>query len=791
MKLFHPHTYHKLGFQEILEYSSRKLVSSDAKERWFEIRPLSDPAAVLLALKQVDQFREVLAGGEKLPPFHFVSVAKTLNKVNVEGNWLSVEELVQLLNWMRSIDAIRKFFHHRQEIAPALDELVNTASFQSELIDKIEQLVDERGNLRDDASPELLRIRKSQKSTSNELRDVLYKVLRKAQERNWSQDKEITIRNDRFVIPVKAESKGNIPGFVQDVSQSGNTVFVEPAESLTLNNRLRELQMAEKNEILRILQQITRDIARYANMLDVFREVMLQLEMIRAKAQLSMEFNAILPEIDAEADTFELRKAFYPLLMLKAKQEKMSVIPLSMSFDPKGRIVVISGPNAGGKSVSLKTVGLLQLMLQCGFLVPVEEGSKFRIFDSLFINIGDEQSVESDLSTYTSHLFHLRQMGDHMDNNSLFLIDEFGSGTDPKQGGAIAEAFLERFVRQQAYGVITTHYGNIKKFAELTQGISNAAMEFDTEELKPTYRLLTGVPGRSYAFEIAERVGVHPSIIRKARKKVGKEEVDVEKLLEELEKKNTRLNQLLAENKKKSNKLERLVKENDSLQSELVRRRRKVVNEAKQEANRMIQEANRKIENTIREIRENQAEKELTKKLREELEASTYVVEEVEEMKPEQQKEEKVVNGKIEEGDWVKLKHAETEGQLIEMKGKRGVMLSGGMKLQVKLDQLEKIKPPKQSRRQGVGTSGIRMADAQMELRVMGMRVEEALIEVDKQMDKSLLAGLRQIRILHGKGTGVLREAIRNHLKQLPFVTAYYDATEKEGGAGWTIVELR
>ncbi len=791
MKLFHTHTYQKLGFQEILDHGARRLVSSDAKARWAHIAPLTNASQITLLLSEVNQFKQLIEEGEKLPGFHFVSMSTTLSKVEVEGNWLNIDELAQLLYWLRSIIDIRNFFKKHQELAPDLDALVNASSFHGALMERIDQLIDERGNLRDDASPELLRIRKSQKSASKELREVLYKVLRKALDHNWSQDKEITIRNDRFVIPVKAESKGNIPGFVQDVSQSGNTVFVEPAEALTLNNRIRELQMEEKNEILRILQSVTREIARHADMLEVFQEVMIQLELIRAKAQLAIELGAIYPEIRHEVDQFEIRKAYYPLLLLKAKKEGMKVIPLSMSFESKGRIVVISGPNAGGKSVSLKTVGLLQLMLQSGFLVPVEEGSTFRIFDSLFINIGDEQSVESDLSTYTSHLFHLRQMGDNMNERSLFLIDEFGSGTDPKQGGAIAEAFLERFLRQGAYGVITTHYGNIKKFAELTKGIANAAMEFDTAELKPTYRLLTGVPGRSYAFEIAERVGVHPTIIRKARKKVGKEEVDVEKLLEELEKKNTRLNQLLSENKKESQKLERLVKENDSLQSELVRRRRKVVNQAKQEANKLIQEANRKIENTIREIKEQQAEKEITKKLREELDAAVHEVEVVEEKAPKEVKDDRIVNGKIEEGDWVKLKNAETQGQLIDLQGKKGVMLSGGMKLQVKIDQLQKIKPPKQSKAKDARTSGIRMVDAQVELRVMGMRVDEALIEVDQKVDKALLAGLRMIKILHGKGTGALREAIRNHLKRLPFVTAYYDATEEEGGAGWTIVEFR
>jgi len=792
MKVYSSKTYSKLGFDEILAYVDKNLISDEAKTRWEQTAPIFEKDLIETSLKRTDEYKQLLLLGEKLPSLHFTSLGSLLSKVKVRGNWLRVDELLKLLKWMRSLYEIRRFFQQRKENLPALDELVHVADFDPSLIARIELLIDNRGNLRDDASPALLQIRKSQQSTANELRDVLNKILRNAIDNNWSQDKEVTIRNDRFVIPIKAESKGHVPGFVQDISQSGGTLFVEPTAALALNNKLKELQLAEKNEILNILQGVTEEVGGHLEMLDTFREVMIELELVRGKAYLARDLDAILPIIEVDAEAFCLRKAYYPLLLLKAKKDnEQQVIPLDIDFNAKSRIVVISGPNAGGKSVSLKTLGLLQLMLQSGMLVPAGEGSVFRLFDSLFINIGDEQSVASDLSTYTSHLFHLRQMGDNMNENALFLIDEFGSGTDPKQGGAIAEAFLERFVRQKAYGVITTHYGNIKKFAELNSGINNAAMEFDTDELKPTYKLLTGVPGRSYAFEIAERVGVHPSIIRKARKKVGKEEVDVEKLLEELERKNTRYKQLVAENRNKSQKLERLVKENEKLQQELVRKRKKVVNEAKEEANRLIMDANRKIENTIREIKEHQAEKALTKRLRQSLQDETYTVEPETVDKSEQPTEKiKELNGKIEEGDWVKLKHAETQGKLIELKGNRGVVESGEVKLTVKLDQLVKIHPPKKGKSQHVTVSGLRMVDAQMELRVMGMRVEEAILEVDKKIDKALLAGLRKIKILHGKGSGILRNAIRNHLKSLPFVTAYYDAAEEEGGAGWTICEL-
>ena len=794
MKLYNVHSYEKLGFDVVLEEVGRRLSSEDARQEWTRVQPTADWKLLQIQLGRTEEFLQLLGSGLSLPRFRFLSVLRYLNKIEVGGNWLSLEELYELLSWMQCIQGIRAFFDKQEESFPLLHKMVGEPPYSPQLAEHIAGLFDERGQLRDDATPELLRIRQGQKRVSKELRNLLYSVLNKALQNNWTVEREITIRNDRLVVPIKADSKGRIPGFVQDVSQSGQTVFVEPAEALALNNQLKEYQFQEQNEILRILQELTEKIREQLPMLEQFQQVMRDLELVRAKALFADSIGGIFPEVEPKATSFELRKAYFPLLLLKAKDEKREVVPLNLSFSIKGRIILISGPNAGGKSVSMKTVGLLQLMLQCGMLVPVEEGSTFRIFDALFMDIGDEQSVASDLSTYTSHLFHLRQMGDHMNENSLFLIDEFGSGTDPRQGGAIAESFLERFLRVGAYGIVTTHYGNIKKFAELQSGIANAAMEFDTEELKPTFRLLEGIPGRSYAFEIAERVGVHRTIIKKARKKVGTEEVQVEKLLEELERKNSKLEHQIRENANRERKLERLVKENDSLQSELVRRRKSVVNDAKKEANALLQQANKDIERTIRKIRESQAEKKLTKNLREELQTKKHEVEEIVEEASKKKKEPsgpKLLKGPIEIGDWVKLKNGDTQGEVEELSGKQAVIVAGGIRLKAKVKQLDKIARPKDSKKRKAGTSGFRLSKARMTLDVLGKRPEEALVEVDKALDEALLAGLKTFRILHGKGTGVLRQHIRYHLQNLPYVTAFYDASEEEGGAGWTVCELR
>lgn len=794
MKCINAHTYEKLGFDVILAYIQQKAMSREAKEACMHIAPSSDTALLLPELKKVREYKQLLEYDDAFPEAVFMGMSQVVEKLQIAGNWLSAEELFRLLNWLRHLQNARAYFQARKEAYPLLYEMLHAGSLENRLADRISNILDERGNIRDNASPELARIRKEMVVKSAEIRKLMSRVLRHAQQNNWSVEKEVAIRNGRMVIPVRAEAKGRIPGFVQDVSQSGGTVYIEPSESLAINNRLRELEIREHNEVIRILTAITAEIRPHLPQIAAFSELITQLDLIRAKALLAVELQAELPLIEAEGEVLDLRDAYYPLLQLKARQTKAEVVPLHLKLDKKSRIVLISGPNAGGKSVSMKTVGLLQLMLQAGMLVPVNEGSVFRIFDGLFLDIGDEQSIDNDLSTYTSRLYQMRLMGDQMNQRSLFLIDEFGSGTDPKLGGAIAEAFLERFLRQGAYGVITTHYGNLKDFAEVTPGIMNAAMQFDTQELKPTYFLMPGIPGRSYAFEMARRVGVHPSILRRARKKAGSGEMEVEQLLRKLEQKTTELNHLLKENQQKSRQLKELVGQNEALKQELEQNKKQIMREAKAEARALIQQSNKLIEQTIREIKEKQAEKKATQKLRQKLKAAMPLPEPVEEsVRPEaQQASVKVLPGEVKPGDWVKWKNSDNYGRLVEIQGKkRGLVEMGEVRLTARLDQLQKIEPPASSSRKQIPATHLPFVQAQFELDVMGKRVEEALPEVDKLLDQAMLGGLKWVKILHGKGSGVLRDAIRKHLKDFPFVAGVEDAPIEQGGAGWTIVELK
>lgn len=797
MKIYNPNTFTKLGFDVILKQVEALAVSEDAKAACAEIVPTADAAFLQNELQKVLEFRDLLTYDESFPFSGFSSVGYVLSKAAINGNWLNVEELNRIYKWLQIIKMVRGFITKRKEKYPSLNQLVGELPFAEYIITAIEKVLDPYGNMRDDASPELKIIRRQMQSVSVELRTTLNRILRYANENGWSIEKEITLRNDRLVIPLKADSKGRIPGFIQDISQSGQTIFVEPTESLVLNNKLRELQLLENNEIIRILTEITAKIGENIEMLVAFKDIITEIDIIRAKALLAKKLNANLPKFYPEGTKTHIMEGKYPVLQLRAMQQGLEVVPLTLMMDKKPRIIVISGPNAGGKSVSLKTVGLLQIMLQSGFLIPVDERSTFRMFDSLFIDLGDEQSVENDLSTYTSHLYQMRQMGDNMTHNSLFLIDEFGGGTDPKLGGAIAEAFLERFLRQGAYGVITTHYGNLKEYAQTHDGIGNAAMEFDTLELKPTYRLLYGIPGRSYAFEIAERVGVHRTIVSKAKSKIGKEQVNTEQLISDLEKKNIELAKLVTENTRKAAEMDKSHRKYEELRDKLKNDRQSLIAQAKLEAQKIIEDANRKVENTIREIREHQAEKEITKKLRKALEDAAPILSE-EEMPAVKDKKETgfvILQNEVPVvGDWVKLKQGESFGKLVEVSGQKCVVEIGELRTSLKINQIVKIIMP-----EGADTlkhkprilKVDKIKSVGVKVDVLGMRVEEALPLIDKKIDDAVWAGLSALSILHGKGTGTLRDAIRKHLRDLHVVASLESAPEDEGGSGWTIVRFR
>jgi DNA mismatch repair protein MutS2 len=799
MKNLNQQTEEKLGFHELRSLMEARAATEEGKELCARMAPFRKPALIAAELERVREFRDLLRFEDSFSLDFTSSVQPLLDQAAIAGNWLKAQDLFRLAKWLRMVREIIHYFRQRKEKYPGLWDLVGGLDWKKELLAQIDQLLDERGNVRDDASPELRIIRRQMQDTSAELRRTLQATLRHAISNGWSDANEITIRNDRLVIPVKADFKGKIKGFVHDVSSSGQTIFLEPSSALDANNQLRELQLQEHNEIVKLLSAITAKIHLEVPALAAYIKAVTRVDFTRAKARLAIDMHAEKPLFFPDAGRTMIIKGRHPLLLARRQMRKEDVVPLSIYLDLDQRIILISGPNAGGKSVTLKTIGLMQLMVQSGMLVPADESSEFRYFDKLYIDIGDEQSIQSDLSTYTSHLRNMREMLGGLDGRTLFLMDEFGSGTDPRLGGALAEAFLDRFVATGAFGVVTTHYGNLKKYADQTPGIVNAAMQFDPKTLTPTYQIEVGVPGRSYAFEIAANVGVPAAILKDARDRIEGNELHTEELLLRLEAQRAELEGVMAENKKKNEELKTLLERNKALGEQIKENEAKVMKQAHQKAQAMIDSANAKIERTIKEIRETQAEKERTRELRKELQAMLPTpppVEEVEEEPvPEVEEVPEVMYGvPVAVGDWVQLKDASSYGQLLDIQAQRAVVALGEMRVTVKLKNLVKIKPPRSPRGYASNLSTLRMgkkANASSELRIQGFRVEQALPVVQRFMDDAILAGLHEVRLLHGKGTGALRESIRELLATIHEVESMEDAHADHGGEGWTVVRLR
>lgn len=808
METLNQQTEEKLGFDDIRELLAGRANTEAGKAICRRLRPMRKHRPLEAELARVVECRDLLQFDESFSLDFAGNIDPILAHAGVAGNWLNAQDCFSLLKWLRMVRGLLNYFRARKEKYPGLWGLVGRLDWNKGLIVQVERLLDDRGNIRDDASPKLKQLRKERQSSAAGLRRTLQAALRNAIANGWSEDGEITIRNDRLVIPMKADFKGRIKGFVHDVSQSGQTIYIEPSAALEANNKIRQLLAQEQNEITRMLMELTAAIRAELPALEQYATMVARMDFIRAKGRLAVDLDAVKPVFKADGTAMQLIKARHPLLTLKAGMRKEDVVPLSMRLDTDSRIVLVSGPNAGGKSVSLKTVGLLQVMLQCGLLVPVDEASEFRWFTRLFIDIGDEQSIQSDLSTYTSHLANMREMLDGLNDRSLFLMDEFGSGTDPRLGGAIAEAFLERFVASGAYGIITTHYGNLKNYADRTEGIVNAAMQFDPETLSPTYQIEVGVPGRSYAFEIARNVGISEELITAAREKIDSNEMYAEDLLLRLEAQKSELDGLLLDNRKLNNELHNLLERNQDREQQIRDNESRILEEAEEKAEGLISAANARIERTIREIKEAQAEKERTQELRRELKEMVQTPGKKKKgerekeapgkkKKKAEQREATIITTqpghKIEEGDWVKMKDGNAYGKVLEIQGKRAIVALGEMRVTVKVKDLVRIKAPKAvAAGHAKGTVRVqKKAQVTTELRIQGFRVEAALPVVEKFIDDALLAGLQEVRILHGKGTGALRQAIRDFLRKLPDVLRSVDAPEDQGGSGWTLVSLK
>lgn len=754
-----------------------------------------------------------------------------VEKVAVEGSYLSVEEAATLLRGLRSAAVIVRFISSRREGSyPRLRALTERVQIFPELQSAIERVIDDKGEVRSSASEELSSLRRAIREHEGQVSKRLQAVLQRAKAAGVvDADAMISIRDGHAVIPVAAANKRKIAGFIHDESATGRTFYVEPVEVVELNNELRELEYAEKREIVRILTELTSVLRLQVDGLMRIEEYLTRIDALRAKARWAIANGAVKPIISTEGRLL-LRKARHPLLQQTLRSQHKEIVPLDMELNAERRILVISGPNAGGKSVCLKTTGILQYMVQCGFLIPALENSEFPLFQSLMIDIGDQQSLENDLSTYSSHLVNMRAMLDEASEHTLILIDEFGSGTEPTIGGAISESILERFVERKAYGVITTHYANIKYFASRNEGVANGAMAFDVRNIMPLFSLEMGKPGSSFAIEVARKIGLPEDIVRKAMDKAGEDHINLEKQLREI----ARDKRYWAEKRDRIRMTDRKVEQLEQTYTDRLQgikdERREIIDKARKEAEEMIAEARRTIENTIRTIRESQAEKEITRLARRELETFVEEVDgakrsesderieremerlarrrERREKRAEEreqaggvvpQKVEEPVVQKIEVGTKVKLEGQEIPGVVKMIKGKKAQVAFGEMLIMVDVARLKAVSSAeyRQATRPTAARTVVSVDIRERKLNfrdsidVRGMRAAEALEAVEDLVDDALMVGVSTVTILHGKGTGALKEEIRRYLRSVKDVASVADDHADRGGSGITIVTFK
>lgn len=828
----------KIGFDQIRQLLKNKCLSTLGEERVDDMAFSDNYTDINRWLEQVMEFVRIIQEEDSFPDQYFFDVRTSLKRIRVEGLYMDEQELFDLRRSLETIRDIVRFLQQSDDDEeytdeegnspyPALKELAGDILVFPQLITRINNILDKFGKIKDNASTELLRIRRELSATTGSISRSLNAILRTAQSEGYV-DKDVTptMRDGRLVIPVAPGMKRKIKGIVHDESATGKTVFIEPAEVVEANNRIRELEGEERREIIRILTEFSSVIRPQIPALLQSYEFLAEIDFIRAKALLGLEFKAGKPSFE-DRQILDWFDAIHPLLQLSLAKHGKKVIPLEIELTPQQRILLISGPNAGGKSVCLKTVGLLQYMLQCGLLVPMHERSHAGVFSHIFIDIGDEQSIEDDLSTYSSHLTNMKVMMKSCNEKSLILIDEFGGGTEPQIGGAIAEAVLKRFNQKQTFGVITTHYQNLKHFAESHEGVVNGAMLYDRHEMRALFQLQIGNPGSSFAVEIARKIGLPEEVIADASEIVGSEYIQSDKYLQDIVRDKRYWETKRQNIRKREKQMEETIARYEKEMEELERSRKEILKKAKEAAEQLLQESNAKIENTIRTIKEAQAEKEMTRLARQELTDFKEQVAAIEKQsmeekiarkmdklreKQERKKEKKAQQQKtpaqptpvikpIAEDDYVRIKGQTSVGQVLEINGKNAVVMFGLMKTNVKLDRLERTEAPQQNKALTKATTFVssetqeRMYEKKLNFKqdidVRGMRGDEAIQAVTYFIDDAILVGVSRVRILHGTGTGILRTLIRQYLATVPGVAHFQDEHVQFGGAGITVVDLK
>ena len=788
----------KLGVRSVKDFLSNKCAGALGKKWVQKAAFLSDNVLITKLQDQNFEFVQLLQEGYSFPISEYSDPSQALHSAKIEGAILDEKDLFDI---KLSLSIITKSCEFLITSPPEqfleLRKLTDNITIDRQLYKSLESTFDRSGRIKDDATPDLRAIRKGIISESSGLRKTVLSVLRRSIESGYTDaESQPTLRNGRMVIPVKAENKRLVKGLIHDESATGQTSFIEPEEVFTVNNRLRELYSKEKREIFKILRDLTRLIRDNIDDINEAYRFLGKIDFIHAKAHLAVEFNAIKPTI-IDQPFIELNEAYHPVLWLHQRKEK-KIKPINFKIDSSNRIILISGPNAGGKSVTLKTIGLLQYLFQCGFPLPIGDKCTLGIFKDIFVDIGDEQSLENELSTYSAHLKNMHYFTQNCSPNTLFLIDEFGTGTEPEYGGAVAEAILVKLHNKKSFGVITTHYSNLKEFAEKQEGINNAAMLYDVKNLQPLYEFEIGKPGSSFALEIATKIGMDQSTIQYASKKIGFQKVKYDRTLKELEYELEEAKQQNILLRDKERRFEKNLSEYRELKEYLDQKKKFIVNEAKKEAKIIISKANKEVENLLVKIKSNAVDKTVVKEVRKEFEKKTLEFEASPIIKnPDTQKSSfEILKGDIAVGDYVQIKDQEANGKVISLKGKTALVELGEMRLNIKVGSLSRIRAPKIEKRKPSSNAHSldyveKNLDFNPEIDVRGQRTKDTLEIVDKLIDDAIVLGVKELRILHGKGDGILRAMIRQHIDKYNSIETVRSEHVEFGGDGISIVTLK
>lgn len=778
----------KLGFDQVRARLENYCLSSLGLRRVEQMAFSTDYNQIIVLLRQNLEFKKILEKGEPFPYSNYFDPTDLWSTVALEGSFLEEDIFRQLILALQTIfDAIALLGRQREEY-PHLYQLAEPVALQKRVLTQLASRFDDSGKIQDSASDELARMRKKLREEEGRVRRLTDQIFRAALNSGYTPEGvSPTIRDGRLVIPVLAEHKRKVRGFIVDESATGHTIFIEPAEVLDANNEIRDLILAERREIVKILKDLTTLLRQNLTELKEAFHFLAWMDFSRARAKFSIDIEAHLPEVQ-EQSGLRWIDARHPLLLLSLRG-KRPVVPLNISLTPADRFLLISGPNAGGKSVVLKTTGLLQYMMQCGLLVPMAEQSSMGIFDRLLLDIGDQQSIENDLSTYSSHLRNMKYFMQHAADRTLVLMDELGGGTDPNFGGGIAQAVLAQLVRNKVWGVATTHYYNLKLFASNERGILNGAMMFDSRKLEPLFILDIGKPGSSFALEIARKIGLPATAMQEAEAIIGKELTGLETLMKTAADEKQRAAEKLAALKAKEQQLAEELNKYKQLNARLESQKKSIIEKARAEASALLRNTNREIEKTIRHIKENKAERKETRKVRENLKG---LVDQVQLPAPLQEE----VSAELKEGDKVRIRGQEVTGTILSIKGSQAVVQFGSIRSMVKSDQLIRsdqvpVDPiVKKVRAMGLDIHQ-RQSTFSTQLDIRGKRVEESIPMIDQFLDTAVLLGHHELRILHGKGEGILRKVVRDYLRRQKTVAQLTDEHVERGGDGITIVHLK